>query len=149
MRTDALSKDDYIVGGLALLLVIDLLLLPWFSFSVGSFSVSFTATDAPDGWLGILALLAAILVIVDLLVERLSPQTTLPNFGGSRTMTRFWIAVAAAVFMGLKFVFHLGHFSDLGFGFWAGLVLVVLLVVATKRISQDRTILGGVAGTSA
>jgi hypothetical protein len=149
MRTDALSKDDYIVGGLALLLVIDLLLLPWFSFNVGTFSVSFTATDAPDGWLGILALLAAILVIVDLLIERLSPQTTLPNLGGSRTVTRFWLAGAAAVFMGLKFVFHLGHFSNLGFGFWAGLVLVVLLVIATMRISQDRTILGGVAGTSA
>jgi hypothetical protein len=149
MRTDALSKDDYIVGGLALLLVIDLLLLPWFSFSVGPYSISANATDAPNGWLGILALLAAILVIADLLVERLSPQTTLPNFGGSRAMTRFWLAVAAAGFMGLKFVFHLGHFSDLGFGFWAGLVLVVLLVVATMRISQDRTILGGVAGTSA
>jgi hypothetical protein len=145
MRTDALSKEDFIVGGLALLLLIDLLFLPWFSFSAGSFSVSFSATDAPDGWLGILAVLAAVLVLADLLVERLSPQTTIPNLGGSRAVTRFWLACAAAVFMGLKFLFHIGHFSNLGFGFWAGLVLVVLLVVATMRASQNRPILGGTA----
>ena len=91
MRTDALSKDDYIVGGLALLLVIDLLFLPWFSYRA-SFSLS--ATGAPDGWLGILAMFTAILVIADLLIERLAPQTTLPTFGGSRAATRFRLAVS-------------------------------------------------------
>jgi hypothetical protein len=147
MRTDALSKDDYIVGGLALLLVIDLLFLPWFSFSAGAFSVSFSATDSPDGWLGILAVLAAVLVLADVLVERLSPQTTLPNFGGSRTVTRFRMSVLAAFFLLLKFVFHI-HFGDFGFGFWAAVVITAALVFVTMRISQDKTFLGGVAGTS-
>ncbi len=32
MRTDALSREDWLVGGLALLLAIDLLFLPWFSY---------------------------------------------------------------------------------------------------------------------
>ena len=148
MRNDALSKDDYIVGGLALLLVIDLLFLPWFSISFGPVSATSSASGSPDGWLGILAFLAALLVLVDLLVERLSPQTTVPNLGGSRTATRFRLAVIAAFFMALKFIFHI-HFSWFGFGFWAGVVLVVLLLVATFRLSQDRPILGGVAGTRA
>jgi hypothetical protein len=133
---DKLSRDDLIVGGLALLLVIDLLFLPWFSY--GPFSLS--ATDAPDGWAGILAVLAAIAVLADLLIERLSPQTTLPNFGGSRTTTRLYLAIGAAVFVALKFVFNI-HFSLFGFGFWAGIVLTALLCVATLRASQDRAIL--------
>lgn len=136
MRSDALSKDDLIVGGLALLLAIDLLLLPWFSV----LGFSFTATDAPDGWTCILAVIALLALIGDLLVERLSPQTTLPNLGGSRTATRLRLAVAAAVFIALKFILHI-HFSLFGFGFWAAVVLCAALVVATLRLSRDQPVL--------
>ena len=77
MRTDALSREDWLVGGLALLLAIDLLFLPWFSYSVGIYSASTTRhwlvlTAGP----AILAVLASLAVVGDLLVERLSPQTT-------------------------------------------------------------------------
>ena len=135
MRSDALSRDDWIVGGLALLLAIDLLFLPWFSYYI----YSATATDAPDGWAGILAVLLCLAIVGDLLVERLSPQTALPNFGGSRTATRFRLAIAAAVFVAIKFVFNI-HFSLFGFGFWAAVVLTVALVAVTMRLSQDRPI---------
>jgi hypothetical protein len=140
MRTDALSRNDWIVGGLALLLVIDLLFLPWFSYSYFHFSVSATATDGPDGWAGILAMLLSLAVLADLLVERLSPGTTLPNFGGSRTATRFRVSVIAVAFIALKFVLNI-HFSLFGFGFWAAVVLSVALIYATLRLSQDREIL--------
>lgn len=142
MRTDALSKDDYIVGGVALLLVIDLLFLPWFTY--GPFSSS--ATSAPDGWLGILAMLSAVLVLADLLIERLAPETTLPTFGGSRAATRFRLAIITAFFIALKFLFHI-HFSLFGFGFWAGIVLAAALVFVTLRVSQDKVILGNATGT--
>jgi hypothetical protein len=137
---DKLSRDDMIVGGLALLLVIDLLFLPWFSIGSGPFSVSLSATDGPDGWTGILAVIAAIAVLADLLVERLSPQTTVPNFGGNRTATRLRLAAVAAFFVALKFILHI-HFNYFGFGFWVGIVLAALLVVATLRASQDRAII--------
>jgi hypothetical protein len=144
MNVDNVSRDDWIVGGLALLLAIDLLFLPWFDLSgtvLGvSISVTSTATGAPDGWLGILALLADIALIVDLAIERLSPQTTLPNLGGSRTMTRFILAGAVAVLLGLKFLFHINHFSDLGFGFWLAVVLTAGLVFATMRVSQGQSV---------
>src|ERR1700730_9685170 len=93
VNLDNVSRDDWIVGGLALLLVIDLLFFPWFDISVGAgpFTVSatFTATGTPDGWLGVLGCLAALAVIADLAIERLSPQTQIPAIGGSRTTTRF------------------------------------------------------------
>jgi hypothetical protein len=140
MRSDALSRNDWIVGGLALLLVIDLLFLPWFSFSFGNISVTTTATGSFDGWAAILAMLAALAVLGDLLVERLSPQTTLPNFGGSRTATRFRLAIIAAAFVALKFVLHI-HFGYFSIGFYAGVVITGALIFATMRLSQDREIL--------
>ena len=71
MNTANVSRDDWILGGVALLLIIDLLFLPWFSVSVaaGAFSATFssTATGAPSGLLGILAVLALIAVGIGLL----------------------------------------------------------------------------------
>jgi hypothetical protein len=127
VKFEALSRDDWILAGLALLLIIDLLFLPWFSISLGPFSASLTATDAPDGAFGILAVLSAILLIADLGVERLSPQTTLPAINNSRTQTRFVLACVTALFVALKFVFNI-HFSDFGFGFWLAVVLTAGLV---------------------
>ena len=136
MNLENVRRDDWIVGGLALLLVLDLLILAWFSFggtvTVGSTSISYggslTATDAPDGWLGVLAVISALLILVDLGIEYISPSTAVPAIGGSRTGTRVVLALATALFMALKFLFHLGHFSNLGVGFWIGLVLLLALV---------------------
>jgi hypothetical protein len=145
MSLDNVSRDDWIVGGLALLLLIDLLFLPWFSISVGigAFSASFTstATGDPDGWLGILAVIVLVAFLADILVERFSPQTTLPTLGGSRATTRLILAGLAAVFLVLKFLFHINHFSDLGFGFWAAVVLTAGLLFATLRVNQGQSII--------
>ncbi|HTU98679.1 MAG TPA: hypothetical protein VMF14_22700 [Solirubrobacteraceae bacterium] len=147
MKFDSVSRDDWILAGLALLLIIDLLFLPWFSisFSVGpvSASATLTATDAPDGALGILAVLSAVLLIVDLGVERLSPGTALPNIGGSRTQTRFVLACVTALFVALKFVFNI-HFSDFGFGFYAAVVLTAGLVWVAFQTRSGASVVGNI-----
>jgi hypothetical protein len=122
VNVENVSRDDWILGGVGLLLVIDLLFLPWFSISFGSVSVTSTATGSPDGWLGVLAVLATIAAVADLAIERLSPQTQLPAIGGSRPQTRFVLACVAAGFVVLKFLFHV-HFSLFGFGFWLAVIL--------------------------
>lgn len=127
MNTDNVSRDDWIIGGVALLLAIDLLFLPWFTITVGPVSASSTATGDPDGWLGTLAVLFAIALIADLAIERFSPQTQMPSINHSRTHTRFVLAGVTALFVALKFLFHI-HFSYFGFGFWAGIVLAAALV---------------------
>ena len=141
MNFEGVSRNDWILGGVALLLAIDLLFLPWFSISLGPFSATLTATDAPDGWLGILALLAALALIADLAVERISPGTAVPNIGGSRTQTRFVLAAVAGLFVTLKFLFHI-HFSDFGFGFYAAVVLTVGLVWMAYRARSDASLVG-------
>lgn len=147
MSFEQMSRDDWIVGGLALVLAITLLFLPWFSYTfhgVGTFTAS--ATSAPDGWAGLLAFLASLAVLVDLLVERLAPQTTLPNLGGSRATTRLWLSVVVAVFVALKFVTNI-HFSLFGFGFWVAIVFTAALVFVTYRLSQDQPLMSQSHGT--
>ncbi len=140
MNVENVSRDDWVLGGIALLLVIDLLLLPWFSITAGPLSVSFTATDDPDGWLGILAVLVALALIADLAIERLSPRTTVPALYQGRTYTRFILACLTALFVALKFLFNV-HFDLFGFGFWAAVVLTIALVYLAlqARTSGDRT----------
>lgn len=135
MDLSKFSRDDWIMAGLAFLLAIDVLFLPWFDYSFGfgpfSRSVTLSATDTPDGWLGVLGLLAALAVIADLALDRLG-ATELPSVGGSRAGTRLVLASAAALFLALKFILHV-HFSLFGFGFWAAVVLTVALLVVCFR----------------
>lgn len=157
MKLENVTRDDWIVGGLALLLAIFLLVLPWFSVggaTVGPVSIpsfDFSATDAPDGWLGILAVLASLAIVADLAVERLSPQTQIPPIGGSRTNTRFILAVIAAGFVALKFLFHI-HFGDFGWGFYVDVIVTAALVYVALQARSGAPIgmggLGGLGGMS-
>jgi hypothetical protein len=151
MTLEHVKRADLILGGVALLLVIDLLFLPWFDVGIGPFSLTSTATGAPDWWLGILAVLAALAVIADIAVEQLSPQTRMPAIGGTRTMTRLALSGIAALFVALKFLFHI-HFSLFGFGFWAAVVLTAALVgLAAKAHGGEALVISspsGPAGTA-
>jgi hypothetical protein len=130
---DNVSRDDSLIGGLALLLVIDLIALPWLSVSTGILgSADLSATSSPDGWLGVLAMLAALAVAADLAIERLSPESRLPEIGGSRATTRLVLVRVAAAFIALKFLFHI-HFGNFGFGFYAAVLLVGGLFYVTSR----------------
>jgi hypothetical protein len=134
IKTDGISRAEWAFGVVGLLLVIDLLALPWFSISAGPFSATLTASDAPDGWLAILAVLAAIAAVADLGIERLSPTTSLPALRGSRGQTRLILAGVAALMVVLKFLFHI-HFSLFGFGFWAAIVLAGAFVALARRLA--------------
>jgi len=141
MHLERLSREDWMLAGVAAVLAIDLLLLPWFSFgatiNVGSAIVSIggslTAVDAPDAWLGVLAVLSCAFLIADLGFERLSPETRLPSLAADRETTRYILACAAAGLIVLKFLFHIGRFGELALGFWLGLLLVGGLVAMTRR----------------
>jgi hypothetical protein len=138
MNFDDISREDWSLAGVALLLVIDLLFLPWFSVPLTrSFNITFNATGSFDGWTAILAVLGCLLIIIDIAVERLSPGTTVPTISEGREHTRFILAAVAGGLVLLKFVLHI-HFSWFASGFYGGVVLAVLLVVAAWRISGGR-----------
>jgi hypothetical protein len=141
---EKIRANDWVVGGLALLAVIDLAAFPWFSFPGASITFSGTtlaygvggplaATDQPDGWLGILAAIALLAVATDLALKHISPDTNVPAIRGSRTLTHLVLVIAAAVLLALKFLLHITSAGNLGFGFWAALVLMTALVFFTRE----------------
>ncbi|HUA05271.1 MAG TPA: hypothetical protein VMB27_15305 [Solirubrobacteraceae bacterium] len=137
MDVSKFSREELILAGVALLLAIDLLFLPWFDISVafGGFhaSATSTATGAPDGWLGVLAVLTLVALIADVAIERLSRGgVELPAINGSRATTRLVLAAVAAGFVALKFLFHI-HFGWFGIGFWVAVILTAALVVVAAR----------------
>lgn len=136
MDLSKFTRDELILAGVALLLVIDLLFLPWFEVTVGlgtlTLSASSTATGAPDGWLGVIGVLASLAVVADLALERLS-NAELPTVGGTRAATRLALAITAAACVAVKFLLNI-HFDLFGFGFWAAAVLAVALVVFARRL---------------
>lgn len=142
MKLEVLSRDDWVLAGVGLLLVIDLLFLAWFTVSFDGFSASSTATGSPDGWLGVLAVLTTVAVVADLAIERFSPATNLPAIAGRRTETRFVLACVTAALIALKFVLHV-HFSLFGFGFYAAVVLVVVFVYIALRARTGSTLQAG------
>jgi hypothetical protein len=138
MDLSKFSREDWIIAALALLLAIDVLFLPWFDYLSNPHAppilagpVTLSGVDAPDGWLGVLGVLAALAVIGDLALDRLG-ATEIPSIGGSRAGTRLVLIAAAALFLALKFILH-AHFSLFGFGFWAALVLTIALLTAGFR----------------
>jgi hypothetical protein len=133
-RQYELSKGDVAVVGLSVLLIVDLMWLPWLSSD--GFSVAATAT--PYGWPAVIAMMLSLLVIADLIVERFAPQVILPTIGGSRAATRFAFAAVSPLFVLLKLVLQWSLFKSqllhaLGVGFWGALLLAVALVVASQR----------------
>jgi hypothetical protein len=142
MDVSKFTRDELILGGVALLLVIDLLFLPWFDISlgIGTFKVSATstATESPDGWLGVFAVLAALALMAYIAIERLATGVELPAINGSRPTTRLALAATAAGFIALKFLFNI-HFSLFGIGFWGAAVLAVGLVLIAARVRDAET----------
>ncbi len=142
MSLDKFTREELILGIVALLLAIDLLFLPWFDVTVSALGlqleVTSSGTGSPDGWLGVLAVLFALALVADLLLERLA-GAQLPALNSSRATTRLALAVAAAVCVGVKFLLHV-HFSYFGGGFYGAVVAVIVLVVLASRIrDSERT----------
>lgn len=135
---ETISRDEGILAGLGVLLVLDLLFLPWYGITVTagavSVSISNTATGPPSGWLGVLALLLVLALLVDIAIERLSPHTQVPAIGTSRATTRYVLAVVAVALLGLKLVLHLGSAGELGF--WGAVVLGGGLVWAAYSLRE-------------
>jgi hypothetical protein len=131
-----LSREDWMVGGGALLLIIDLLFFAWHSYSFGPVSVDSSGTGAPDGLWGVLALIVAIVVLIDLGLARFSPATQIPTTQLGRDLTRAAAAGLGLLFLVIKFISNTGSSA---FGCWLGLVLGIVVVAGAWLNSQGRS----------
>jgi hypothetical protein len=143
VKQHGVERDDWIVGGSALLLLITVLALPWWhrmpAASGATVSESRPAVQAPYAWPAVLAALALVWLLVDLGMQRFLPDKKVPTIRDGRTM-RLVLAVAAAVFLALKFLLHP---SNLGFGVIFALIFVVALIYTALQASRGASAIPG------
>lgn len=133
---ETVSRDEWLLAGVGVLLVLDLVFLPWYGVTVTagavSVSISDSATGPPEGWLGLLALLVVLALLVDIAIERLAPHTQVPAIGTGRANTRYVLAVVALALLVVKLLLHFGSAGEVGF--WGALVLGAALVWVADRL---------------
>jgi hypothetical protein len=131
-----LSREDLMVAGGGLLLAIGLLAFPWFSVSVAGFTATAVATSSTGGIWAVLALIVLVLVIIDLLLARWSPATTIPTTQLGREKTR---TVAVGLVVVLVLIKLLSHTGNYGWGFFVDLVLLVVVAAGAWLNAQGKS----------
>jgi len=121
-----LSREDWMVGGGGLVLLVGLLVFPWFQATTFGYTYKTEATDGPGmGW-AVIALVILFAVVLDLGLARFSTATTLPTTKYGREMTRALAVGAIVVLMFIRFLWHVG---DFGWGFYVDVILLAAVAV--------------------
>jgi hypothetical protein len=131
-----LSREDWMVGGGGILLIIFLFALPFYSVSAGIFTATFAATSSPASIWGIIALILAIAVVADWALANFSPETQIPTSALGRDMTRTAVAGVIVLLLLLKLVLHTSY---LGWGCFVDIIVAVVVVYGTWMIAQGKS----------
>ena len=121
------------LGGL--LLMIGLFVFPWHHYGLFGFTLDRAATESPEAIWGILAVVLLILMLLELALARLAPQTELPTTQYGRDMTRVGVCAVIDLLLLIKFLVNVGSF---GWGFFVDVVLAVIVSGAIWLIAQGR-----------
>ena len=128
MDLSKLTLGDKIIGGTAIVLIIDLLFFPWHSVKLGggAFSVNYTRSgiESPGSLWGILALLLAIAVLAVVIIRKMT-STKLPDVPRPWGELIFYATIAILVLLLLKLVLKTDY---LGFGSYFGILLAAGMV---------------------
>ena len=120
MDLSKLTTGDKIVLGTMIVLFLDLLLFPWHSIDLGPFgSVDRAATESPNGFWGLLALLLAIVIIAVVIIRKLT-TVELPDLPISWGQAQFFAGIAVLAILLLKLVLET---EALGFGAYLAILL--------------------------
>lgn len=136
MDFSKLSREDWMVGGGGILLIIFLFALPFYTESAGPYSASQAATSSPDSIWGILALILAIVLVVDWALAAFSPATTIPTTPLGREMTRTAIGGLILLFLLIKLI---SHTSYLGWGCFVDIIVAVIVTYGCWAIAKGKS----------
>jgi hypothetical protein len=127
-----LSREDWMVGGGGILLIIFLFTLPFYS----SYGFTFAATSSPASIWGIFALILTLVVVADWGLALFSPETQLPTSPLGRELTRASLAAVVVLFLVIKLLLHTGY---LGWGCFVDIIVAVVVVYGTWMIAQGKS----------
>jgi hypothetical protein len=134
MDFSKLTFGDKIVLGSGILLILDLLFLPWHKISVaGIIDVNRTGVQSPNSFYGVVALLLVVVMVAQVVVSKLTsaklPEIPVP---WSRVHLIAGVAVFALLLLKLLVETRL-----LGFGAFLGLILAAALAFGGYTISRE------------
>ena len=132
MDFSKLSREDWMVGGGGILLIIFLFALPFYS----DYGYTAAATSAPASIWGILALILAIVIVVDWALAVFSPQTTVPTSPAGREMTRVYAAAVVVVLLLIKLILHTSY---LGWGCFVDIIVAAIVTFGAWSLAQGKS----------
>lgn len=139
MDFNKLSKGERIVLIAGVLLIIDLLFLPWHRIDVPSVlgvdvgDVSRTGVQSPNGGYGVLALLVTLIMVGQIIAARFT-TAKLPNPPVPWERVHL---IAGAVVAGLLLLKLLVEMDFLGIGAWLGVLLGAAIAYGGFMISKE------------
>ena len=138
MDFSKLTREDLMVMGGGIVLVIGLIAFSWYSIGIGfgGLSVDRAAVQSPYAIWGILALIVAIAIVVDLALARFSPSTQIPTTQYGRDFTRVGACALLLLFLLIKFIAHVG---DFGWGFFVDVILAIVMSAGAWFIAQGKS----------
>jgi len=131
-----LSREDWMVGGGGILLIIFLFVLPFYSYSYGPFTATAAATSAPASIWGILALILAFVIVVDWALSVFSPETVIPTSSLGRGMTRVAVVGVIVFLLLLKLILHTSY---LGWGCFVDIIVAVIVLYGAYSLAQGKS----------
>lgn len=137
------SRPEKITAVAGILLLIGMFAFPWYHVGIASFTVgnqtfggeSFNSNvlKGPGAFFSIIALIVLIALLAEFAISRFS-SAQLPSLPVSWAAAELYGALAVLVLLVIKILFHVGNF---GWGFYADLVLAVVLAYGAFGISRQ------------
>ncbi len=128
-----LSLGERIMSLASVLLLFDLLFLPWHRIDLGIVSVSRSGIQSPNGFLGMLAALVAVAIVVRVIISEFT-SIELPHLPVSWERADLFAAGAVAGLLVLKFVLET---SLLSIGAWLAIPLAGALLYGGYQRSRE------------
>jgi hypothetical protein len=137
MDLKRLSLGERCMALAGVLLVLDLILLPWHRITVGiglfGVTASRTGLESPNGWLGLLAALVAVAVVVRTLVSEFT-AAELPTLPVTWPHADLIAGIAVAALVALKLV---AETSYLSVGAWLAVPLAAAMAYGGYLRSRE------------
>ena len=128
-----LSLGERIMSLAGVLLLVDLLFLPWHRIDLGILTVSRSAIQSPNGFLGLLAALVAVAIIVRVVISEFT-TIELPHLPVSWERADLFAAAALAALLMLKLVLET---SFLSIGAWLAIPLAAALLYGGYQRTRE------------
>jgi hypothetical protein len=133
MDFNKLTQGERIVLIAGVLLIIDLLFLPWHSIDLGVVDVNRTGVQSPNAFYGVIALILTIVMVGQIIASKLA-GAKLPDLPVSWGQVHMIAGIAVFALLLLKLIVETDF---LGFGAYLGLILAAAVAFGGYSINKE------------